>query len=277
MAANKLNLVFHGTFSFHVLADGSGIDVLIPDVKDHAYYAGPWQTGQLKQLTRGATYDLKLAHKDLPDHFADDPANRDSNVFVSAPQITPSAKLFATFRLRPLPDEIRTLQRITVQTNNFLNTNDPSVRKIPDRVLGLVHVLTYELSGQVPTVNGINPPVAGKDRSIVNLHVFADPPLQTGNQLTEGAFHDLMSFNPANPLEFIFPPDEIALVEPSGNVPGLRTIELVSLASSNLLTPAQLARDPIAVDMIKSAGTIRTNFLGCVSGHICVSSVSGPR
>src|SRR5579871_6838528 len=134
MATNKLNIVFHGTFAFHVLADSSGIDVLIPEVQDHAYYAGPWQTGKLKQLTKGATYQLRLPNKTVPDHFADQ-GNSDTNVFVSAPKITPESKLFATFQLRPRPDEIRTLQRITLEEKNFENRTDPSVRNIPPRVL----------------------------------------------------------------------------------------------------------------------------------------------
>ncbi len=239
-----LNIVFHGTFAFWVKTEG--IEVLIPSVKMHAYYAGTWQQGKLQPLEQGLTYTLNK----IPVQGTSGPPaefDRDANLCV---QGTPTAGNDTIRLVLPRPKQIETLQHMTLQSSNFVG--QPTNVDVP-RVLGLVHVLTYDLTpGEPPELDRLDwiPAPSIIDEHTTNLHIFADPPARmrtramTLEHPTE-AFARLISLvlaPPANaePFQFQFLSAEIPLVEPSKPVEGLRTIELVSLAVSNLLSRDQL-------------------------------------
>src|SRR5580700_2355699 len=75
----KLNVVFHGTFLFVVKPDG--IEVLIPRVSMHAYYAGSWKAGGLHALEQGGTYTLDLHENAPPPAYTPAEFEEDKNLF----------------------------------------------------------------------------------------------------------------------------------------------------------------------------------------------------
>ena len=263
----KLNVVFHGTFGFVVRPNH--IEVLIPNVSMHAYYAGSWQAGGLHALVEGGAYTLELHENDPAPQYPAAPFDPAKNLIVNeCPNETdPTLRRFILPRR---PNEIHTLQCMMLEKKNFVHRSEDTFVDIPPRELGLIHVLTFDLYGSEPPSIDKLPkwaPLPGIDHSIANLHVFADPPYrmtgmasgQMGAQSaalrhpTE-AFNALMkltsipavvhgltgSSHPVG-LKFQFPPGEYPLLEPSNpktvRALGLRQIELVSLAVSNLLPP----------------------------------------
>lgn len=234
-----LNIVFHGTFAFWVKTEE--IEVLIPSVKMHAYYAGTWQQGQLQPLEQGLTYTL---NKIPVQGTSGPPAEFDRNTNLCV-QGTPTAGNDTIRLVLPRPKQIKTLQHMTLQSSNFVG---PRTNVDVPRVLGLVHVLTYDLTpGEPPELDRLDwiPAPGIIDEHTTNLHIFADPPARmrtramTLEHPTE-AFACLMRLANATQFEFHFSADKIPLVEPSEPVSGLRKVELVSLAVSNLLSKDQL-------------------------------------
>lgn len=259
-----LNVVFHGTFGF--VLRPTGIEVLIPKVRMHAYYAGSWKAAGLHELEEGKTYVLDL--HDRIEAKSRRPAEFDERKNLIINQCPQDDDPTLRRMILPHPDLIHTLQCLTLEKKNFVHRAEDLDVEIPPKEVGLIHVLTFYLDSLEPPSIDLLPkwePLPGIDASIANLHVFADPPsLMTashnGQMSPESpalrhpteAFNALIkmtstqeiarslksSSHPAR-LRFQFPNGEFPLVEPSGHEVvrelGLRQIELVSLSLSNLL------------------------------------------
>jgi hypothetical protein len=302
MAANEdktgfqnLNLVFHGTFFFWVKPDE--IEVLIPKVKMHVYYAGNWRRGELKPLQEGRMYTLA----NIPTQASGNPPagfdTYDNIWFRADPDDTdPTLR-----RIRlPRPEKVATLQHLILQKDNFVGPEDHV--SVPTKTLGLIHVLTYTLDPQnPPRLEGLDwepkPSEAAKDT--VNLHIFADPPARvsmasmTLKHPTE-AFSALVKLIPPDKypniaqFQFQYLANEIPLAEPDPTIPGgLRRIELVSLGVSNLLDEGQMQghgvvmkpRKKMAMGGSKTAGehqmVMGHDDVGCNYPYNCVSGGGG--
>ena len=153
---------------------------------------------------------------------------------------------------------------------NWQGDDAPFV-EIPKKLVGLIHVLTFDLDGaEAPSIDELPKwqALPDIDSSIANLHVFADPPhamtaMQNGQMSAESAAlrHPTEAFNALLKLTSA----EFPLIEPSNpevvRKLGLRQIELVSLSLSNLLPP----------DAYKT--TMTDADTGTTPPHNCVSGV----
>lgn|ERR1035441_6436393 len=257
-----LNTVWHGAFAF--VLQGEGIEVLTPKGSEHSHYAGTWEIGGLHKLADGARYVLRGVRKAAPEaHF--DPKY---NIIVEGPLAADVAESVQSSWKLPLPKEIFTLQRVTMQEADF-SGRIPGDIDIP-REFGAVQVLTFDLDGSAPSVEGL-PEWVPETREIVNLHVFAE---ETNRWNTRSVlrhpteeFQNLLRLTQVGKktdLDFDYTPGEIPLVEPSTHVPeGLRRRELVCLAANGLLNKD----DPEAMAVGSKVDT------GGTMGHPCVSIV----
>ncbi|MGA2590968.1 MAG: hypothetical protein ABSH32_13700 [Bryobacteraceae bacterium] len=289
----KLNVVFHGTFLFVVRPHD--VEVLIPKVSMHAYYAGSWKAGGLHALEQGSTYTLDLHENVPPPAYPPAEFEENKNLFFDERPRADDPTLRRLILPRR-PNHIHTLQCVTLEKKNFVHRSDDSSVEIPPKVVGLIHVLTFDLYGSEPPSIDRLPkwePLPGIDDSIANLHVFADPPslmtaMRNGQMSSESpalrhpteAFNALIKLTSAPAfarglrssshsasLKFQFPAGEIPLVEPSGHEVvqklGLRQIELVTLALSNLLPRDAHKMGPAAMT---DADTGCRPTLNCMSG-----------
>jgi len=288
----KLNVVFHGTFLFVVRPND--IEVLIPKVSMHAYYAGSWKAGGLHPLEQGSTYTLDLHEDAPPPAYPPAKFEENKNIFFDERPRGDDPTLRRLILPRH-PNHIHTLQCLKLEKNNFVHRSDDASVEIPPKVLGLIHVLTFDLHGSEPPSIDELPkwePLPGIDASIANLHIFADPPslmtaMQNGKMSSESpalrhpteAFNALVKLTSPKAiaralgcsshsasLKFQFPAGEIPLIEPSGHEVqklGLRQIELVSLSLSNLLP-----RDAYKATMADSD-------TGCRPPYNCLSGTAG--
>src|ERR1035441_4357101 len=206
-----LNTVWHGAFVFAVREDG--IEVLTPKVGAHSHYAGTWGTGSLHKLADGARYVLRGVKKTAPTaHF-----DLKSNIYVESPLAPDVGKLVQSSWILPHPREIFTLERVTMQKANFSGTIPREVQ-IP-REFGAVQVLTFDLDGTAPSVEGL-PDWVPETREIVNLHVFAEEVnLWTRESVLRhptDEFQNLIRLTQLGnrtDLEFAYTPGEIPLVD----------------------------------------------------------------
>jgi hypothetical protein len=229
-----LNTVWHGAFAFVPRKDG--IEVLTPKVGAHSHYAGTWQIGGLHKLADGARYVLGGVRKTPPAAYFD----LKYNIYVKSALAPDVGKLVHSSWILPHPKEIFTSERITIQKSNFSGTIPREVQ-VP-REFGAVQVLTFDLDGSVPSVEGL-PEWVPEAREIVNLHVFAEEVnLWNAKSVLRhptDEFQNLIKLTRLGQqadLDFDYTPGEIPLVQPSAHLPeGLRRIELVSLAANGLL------------------------------------------
>lgn len=275
-----LNVVFHGTFLFWEKPDS--VEVLIPHVKMHAYYAGNWEYGKLEWLDPGTYHLTNVHHGDKPEF------DRSHNILVHENPISPNTDPGLRRLILPRPKGNQTLQRLMLQKNNIKvptvleqAIKDGRIRiQVPQESLGLIHVLTYDvIKGKTPEVTNLASWKPAQSRfeecpDVANLHFFADPPgrinmaSMTQKHPTE-AFSALMKLMPPKipdieKLQFRYPANEIPLVEPDPvtDIPrGLRRIELVSLATSNLLNDNHMQSHG-AMSMSQMHGTTRRSMAG---------------
>jgi len=259
-----LNTVWHGAFAF--VRREYGIEVLTPRESVHANYAGTWEIGGLHKLADGGRYKL-LGAVAAPPAARFDPKY---NIFVDGPLAGDVDRLVHSSWMLPPPKEIFTLQRITIQESNFTGTKPAGIH-IPHE-FGAVQVLTFELDGSVPSVEGL-PGWIPEGREIVNLHVFAEE--VTGFTTSSVLQHPKSEFQSLlrltrlgerTDLNFDYTPTEIPLVQSCGEgLDGLRRKELVSLAANGLLgkddPDVEAARD--SVDS------------GALVGHPCAGIIGG--
>jgi len=312
---DKLNVVFHGTFLFWKRPKEEKLEVLIPFVDMHAYYAGNWQRGKLEWLDEldekknVGVYELRNVHgtKGARPGF-----DKKDNVIVKPPPRENAPKVRKI--TLPLHADVKTLQHLQLQKNNFdgprqllAELEKANLVNVPES-LGLIHVLTYDVDkGKEPELKGSHwKPIPSKTNPrVANLHLFADPPSQLSMKgMTmkhpEEAFRALMSLMPATfpgrHFDFHYPAKEIPLIEPDhdDDIPkGLRRIELISLAISNLLDESQIAshgvtakgRMPMAGragaakmpanQMSKMTMTMNPDDVGCHPPYNCSSGCSG--
>jgi hypothetical protein len=245
----KLNVVFHGSFLYHLTRDG--VEVLTADAKDlgHKHYAGSWKKDGLKQLTAGGEYSVTGIKKGTHSDFGEE------LIATGVSQLVDKPPVHSTWKL-PLPNKITPLQRVTKFKDNVINPAKPDDSRFPP-FLATVVVFTYELADS-PSVQGrVNGhvkdlgwvPDAGN--SIVNLHVYSAEAhrfktRKDANDHASNEFAALMTLpdfgTGLTPPGFQYVNDEIPLVEPnpSSSFPdGLPNIELVSLEVSGLLRPGQ--------------------------------------
>jgi len=259
-----LNTVWHGAFAFVPREDG--IEVLTPKLGAHSHYAGTWQIGGLHSLADGASYVLQGVRKTARTAYFD----LKYNIYVKSPLAANVGKLVHSSWSLPRPKEIFTLERITMQKANFSGTIPPEVQ-VP-REFGAVQVLTFDLGGSVPSVEGL-PQWVPESREIVNLHVFAEEVNTWSRESVlrhpTDEFQNLIRLTQLGKrldLDFDYTPDEIPLVQPSTHLPeGLRRIELVSLAVNGLLNED----DP---EVKAKRGGVDS---GAIMGHPCANIVIG--
>jgi hypothetical protein len=255
----KLNVVFHGSFLYHVTAQG--VEVLTADGKDlgHQHYAGSWKKGGLKELKGGGSvYSVTGIKKGTERDLGKDIIATGVSKLVANPPFHSKWEL-------PFPDEITPLQRVTSFNKNVINPAEPNDPRFPPRLATIV-VFTYELDGSPLAVTGDDlgwVPDAGN--SVVNLHVYSAETnrfkTQTdANDHASKEFAALMTlpdFGKETPPGFQYVKNEIPLVVPNRRLPdGLPNIELVSLEVSGLVGPGQ-------------GGT------GNIPGHPCVGGRNG--
>jgi hypothetical protein len=259
-----LNTVWHGAFAFIVREEG--IIVLTPEMGQHAHYAGTWEIGGLHKLANGGRFRLRGAG-DAERAARFDPKY---NIIVEGPLAPGFEHLVQSTWILPRPKEIFTLQRITMQEANFTGAIPYGI-SIPHE-FGAVQVLTFDLDGIVPFVEGL-PEWAPEYGEFVNLHVFAEEVNEwsTASVLAHPSneFQNLLRLTDVGrrlTATFDYTPGEIPLVEPNTHFPpGLRRIELVSLAANGLLNED----DP---DVKAARSGVDS---GAVSGHPCVGIVGG--
>ena len=155
------------------------------------------------------------------------------NIIVQGPPATNFGESVQSSWKLPHPKEIFTLQRVTKLPGSFTGTIPDGIQ-VP-HAFGAVQVLTFDLDGSLPSVEGPREWVP-ETREFVNLHVFAEESdrwtMKSALQHPTEEFVNLMKLTRfGNTLgEFDFNPAEIPLVEPSTHVPeGMRRIELLSL------------------------------------------------
>lgn len=255
--SGTLNTIWHGTFAFVVRSEG--IEILIPKVDMHAYYAGNWGH-ELQELSLGKRYRLEgIKSGDGTAKF-----NQDEHVYVRGP-LVPHYDRFLRCSWGPLvPKNIFTLQRMQLDRNNF-GQPIPATVQIPNR-LGLLHVMTFEFddlsslcvleeaadgsrdqrSVKLPwrPMSVPNEVLGGTgQKCIVNLHIFSDPPHSFDGSMARmdyehptAAFGDLMRLTQVPELSFRYTKGEEPIMLPDASVPpGLRRSEMMSLAESGLL------------------------------------------
>ncbi len=221
------------------------------------------------RLRKGKTYTLDLSTKAARrPHTRSGSLEADRNIFFDEPPRHATSSTLRRLILPRRPNRIKTLQSMTLEQNFVHRADDPDIQ-IPAKVVGLIHVFTFDLYGSEPPSIDLLPkwqPLPGIDASIANLHVFADPPsrmtpMRNGQMSMQSAalHHPTQAFNAllkltspkavarslnvpehhSASLQFQFPAGEVPLVDPSDHKIvkelGLRQIELVSLAISNLL------------------------------------------
>jgi hypothetical protein len=269
------------------------MEVLIPKVSMHAYYAGSWKAGGLHELEQGRTYTLNLHEESVRRDHPPAEFEEDKNLIIN--QCPDDAdRTLRRLVLPRRPNQIHTLQCMTLEKSNFVHRDDAPFVEIPKKLVGLIHVLTFDLDGaEAPSIDELPKwqALPDIDSSIANLHVFADPPhamtaMQNGQMSAESAalrhpteaFNALLKLTSAEGvarglkssshsarLKFQIPPSEFPLIEPSNpevvRKLGLRQIELVSLSLSNLLPP----------DAYKT--TMTDADTGTTPPHNCVSGV----
>jgi hypothetical protein len=264
----------------------------------HAYYAGSWKAGGLHPLEQGETYTLDLHEDAPPPAYTPAEFETNKNIFFDERPNGDDPGLRRLILPRR-PNHIHTLQCMTLEKKNFLHRLDGLSVEIPPKVVGLIHVLTFDLYGsQPPSIDKLPKwePLPGIDPSIANLHVFADPPslmtsMQDGKMSLESpalrhpteAFNALVKLTShqafargikssahSPKLRFQFPEGEIPLIEPSGYETvrrlGLRQIELVSLSISNLLPR----------DAYKTNSAMSDGDTGCHPPYNCMSGTYPP-
>jgi len=249
--------VWHGTFAF--VDRPEGVEVLVPNVSMHAYYAGSWGPG-LQELAPGKRFRLS----GVKNGNGTAAFNPDEHICVQG--LADDYDRFLRCSWEPMvPKRIFTLQRMKLTGRNF-SQPVPAAVHIPGRV-GLLHVMTFEFddlaSLSVLDVSGgsdqgVKKPLwrplapvgaAGRVQAncVVNLHIFADPPnLFEGSMARmnyahpEMAFGELMRLTQSPELGFRLAKEPFIL--PDDELPyGVRESEMGTLAESGLLEKRGLA------------------------------------
>jgi hypothetical protein len=261
--SRTLNTVWHGAFAFVLREDG--IEVLTPKLSEHAHYAGTSEIGGLHKVPNGAHFVLRGVKRTKAGAGFDPKYN----FIVKGSVAQDVEKSVQSAWMLPHPMEISTLQRITIQKDDFTGTIPEGIH-IP-REFGAVQVLTFELeSDALPSVEGL-PEWAPEGDAVINLHVYAEE--ETGWSTKKVLEHPTNEFRnllkltevgEKSHLAFDYTPGEIPLVEPDTRLPeGLRKRELVSLAANGFLD-----RDHSEVKAARGAIEIGAN-----SGHPCANLV----
>lgn len=171
----KLNVVLHGLFILNFT--DVNLELFTPLVDDHIYRAGNWDWPTLQHLSYGGVYVLRGVHES-PTAPAVDPC------YNIAPkrgtyQLRPEYTVFTIYL--PFPEEITLIRKVDGPASGYSCTySGGSGTVFPITRLSLCQVLTYsvpdlgrlKLSGS--DWNPSPDPVTG----VVNLHIWAEPPLR---------------------------------------------------------------------------------------------------
>lgn len=196
----QLNVVFHGLFAYIINHDH--IEVLAPQVDEHAYKAGTW--GKEFRLKETAVYQLQGIHaeKNAPPLDV-----RNNLVLKNITTIDRSpAKLFCSFIL-PLPKQIVGLRMVqsAPQRPIFLGS---AAAQLKTTAVPLIQTFIYQIddvrrlrlndSGWQPEI--IN-------QQVVNLHIWAEPDVEMAELSTTHAvqgFSQLLALFPGVDLQLAF-------------------------------------------------------------------------
>jgi hypothetical protein len=173
-ASGKLNVIFHGAFTFvqdpekkHILAE-------MPAIEDHVYRAGTW-LAETEIRGGGIVYELnEQGVKPGKDWL--DPKK---NLIVKFDRKAPKPAPFATLKL-PFPEKIHSL-RISEVDAKFFKGKTERVLNQAKQPMALLQVFTYVIANVDDLFIGANldeghywePAFTENQGSHVNLHVFS--------------------------------------------------------------------------------------------------------
>jgi len=169
---SKVNLIFHGLFAFIVWKNTKYIQAIAPVVDDHSYMAGGKALASLMPLAKGQTYELKGVKDGKMSPGFDDTKN---SVFEKINDID-IRQSYCQINL-PFPDAVYGLRAVPKQSGCDFYTKAPKLKHKPDE-LPLIHVLSYTLSSDMPSIDGLNGVVMDKTASWYNLHLRAEPKIE---------------------------------------------------------------------------------------------------
>ena len=143
-AAEKLNVIFHGAFTFDQSTEPDRILVLIPKMPHHVYRAGSWMA---EIDLRGRTDSEAVVYELSGVRPGTDRFRPERNLILKKPQQPdqPAAFPYATLRF-PLPQQITSLQVAAIGRDAFTNQDDLLVDG--DQHIATVQVFTYEVEDQ---------------------------------------------------------------------------------------------------------------------------------
>jgi hypothetical protein len=212
---------FHGLFAFVIKQDH--IAVLTPKIHGHSYLAGLWK--QEQELKEGEWYRLLgVTDRARPDQMPI--LTGDQAPIRSRVTIVNMAESFYLIRL-PFPRQIISLRYIKGEFSGA--DAPPPSRRIPTAQILRYRVADYanlRLDPFKPWVTQKRPP------SIINFHIFSEPPNLTVPDHAVGAFDEMIQ---------MFPDIDLKLVNGAGSCfgldlnlpPGLDPKHQVSLAERN--------------------------------------------
>lgn len=140
----KLNVIFHGAFTFDQSSEPTRILALMPKMAHHVYRAGSWLAEtELRGRTDSAAvvYELSGVKPGAAKFRPED--NR--NLMLKKPPVEnqPDAFPYATLRF-PLPGKIASLQVATIRRDAFTNQGD--LLAPGDQHIATVQVFTYDIA-----------------------------------------------------------------------------------------------------------------------------------
>jgi len=174
--AGKLNVIFHGAFTFDQSSEPDRILALMPKMPHHVYRAGSWLAEtELRGRTDSDAVVYELLGVEPGGEKFRPEQNR--NLMLKKPQLKdqPAVYPYATLKF-PLPQKIASLQVAAIPRDAFTNQDDLLVDG--DQHIAIVQVFTYDIADQnelsLKARDGDGhywEPVFTGD--YVNLHIFA--------------------------------------------------------------------------------------------------------
>jgi hypothetical protein len=240
--APNLNVIFHGLFAFVVWSDH--IEVLAPQVDDHAYKAGSW--GNEVRLKEGKIYELTGVRPASAVPAIDPTTNvvLDKVDNIKREQ----SNLFCSIKF-PLPAAIKSLRRLSAADSSKMFGGNAAAH-LQCRQVPLLEVFVYPIDSLKNLSLGNDlpwQPSMNGDKT-VNLHVWAEPEAMLSPM--PGA-HSMKAFNQ---LMALFPDLDLKLnssgkapPEAQTNIRGMSVVEQKTLRERSpviTVVPANKAKGP---------------------------------
>jgi len=177
--SGKLNVLFHGAFTFDESKEPKRILALIPTMENHVYRAGSWLAEtELRGRTESKTESKEVVYELVGVKSGGENFQTDSeNLIVKAQgQGDPEAVPYATLRF-PLPEKITSLRVGEIARKDFTGREDLVGNRDPQPIATL-QVFTYDILDQ----NALSLKAEDGDGhywepaftgDFINLHIFS--------------------------------------------------------------------------------------------------------